>query len=127
MNISPRAPQAGLFDVSHMGVFDFSGPGAEAFLNAVTANDVAALEPGNAHYSYLLGVDGIPIDDIFIYRLAHDYFIMVVNASNNDKDWAWINALQRGEVQADPDRPYSHPAGPRRRDDPRSARSGVGR
>jgi glycine hydroxymethyltransferase len=96
---------AGLFDVSHMGTFDFSGPGAEAFLNAITANDVTALEPGNAHYSYLLGVDGIPIDDIFIYRLALDYFLMVVNASNNDKDWAWINALQRGEVQADPARP----------------------
>jgi glycine hydroxymethyltransferase len=99
--------QAGLFDVSHMGVFDFSGPGAEAFLNAVTANDVAALAPGNAHYSYLLGVDGIPIDDIFIYRLAQDYLIMVVNASNNDKDWAWINALQRGDVQVDPQRPFA--------------------
>jgi glycine hydroxymethyltransferase len=90
-----------------MGVFDFGGPGAEAFLNAVTANDVAALAPGNAHYNYLLGVDGIPIDDIFIYRLAQDYFIMVVNASNNDKDWAWINALQRGEVQVDPQRPFA--------------------
>lgn len=97
---------AGLFDVSHMGGFDFTGPGAEVFLNALTANDVTALKPGNAHYSYLLGVDGIPIDDIFIYRLADDYFIMVVNAANNDKDWAWINALKRGEVQADPDRPH---------------------
>ncbi len=97
---------AGLFDVSHMGSFDFSGPGAEAFLNAVTANDVTALKPGNAHYSYLLGVDGIPIDDIFIYRLADDYFLMVVNASNNDKDWAWINALQCGNVQADSARPW---------------------
>ncbi len=96
---------AGLFDVSHMGGFEFAGPGAEAFLNAVTANDVAALAPGFAHYSYLLGVDGIPIDDIFIYRLEPDYFIMVVNASNNDKDWAWIKAVQRGEVQIDPDRP----------------------
>jgi len=93
---------AGLFDVSHMGVFDFSGPGAEAFLNALTANDVTALPVGMAHYNYLLGVDGIPIDDIFIYRLAPDTFLMVVNASNNDKDWAWITTLQRGEVRADP-------------------------
>ncbi len=98
---------AGLFDVSHMGVFDLSGPDAEAFLNAVAANDVAALQPGNAHYSYLLGVDGIPVDDIFIYRLAADYFMMVVNASNNDKDWAWLNALKNGAVQADPDRPQA--------------------
>jgi glycine hydroxymethyltransferase len=97
---------AGLFDVSHMGVFDFSGPGAEAFLNAIAANDVAALPVGQAHYSYLLGVDGIPLDDIFIYRLAPDYFLMVVNAANNDKDWAWIKALQRGEVLADPARPW---------------------
>jgi glycine hydroxymethyltransferase len=96
---------AGLFDVSHMGVFDFSGPGSEAFLNAVTANDVTTLEPGNAHYSSLLDIDGVPIDDIFLYRLAPDYFILVVNASNNDKDWAWINALKNGEVLADPDRP----------------------
>ena len=97
---------AGLFDVSHMGVFDFSGPGAEAFLNAIAANDVAALPVGQAHYSYLLGTDGIPLDDIFIYRLAPDYFLMVVNAANNDKDWAWITALQRGEVLADPARPW---------------------
>ncbi|NLX09526.1 MAG: glycine cleavage system aminomethyltransferase GcvT [Chloroflexi bacterium] len=96
---------AGLFDVSHMGVFEFSGSGAEAFLNALTANDVSVLEVGSAHYSYLLGVDGIPIDDIFIYRLAPDYFIMVVNASNNDKDWAWIQGLKEGEYQADADYP----------------------
>ena len=96
---------AGLFDVSHMGVFEFSGSGAEAFLNALAANDVSVLEVGSAHYSYLLGVDGIPIDDIFIYRLAPDYFIMVVNASNNDKDWAWIQGLKEGEYQADADYP----------------------
>jgi glycine hydroxymethyltransferase len=89
-----------------MGVFDFSGPGAEAFLQALTANDVVNLDPGNAHYSYLLGTNGIPIDDIFIYRLEKDYFMMVVNASNNDKDWAWINALKNGAVRADADCPY---------------------
>ena len=96
---------AGLFDVSHMGVFDFSGPGAEAFLNAVTTNDVTALEPGAAHYSYLLGVDGVPIDDIFIYRLEPEYFLMVVNAANNDKDWAWLTGLKEGRWSADACRP----------------------
>jgi len=95
---------AGLFDVSHMGVFDFQGEGAEDFLNALTSNDVTALEVGKAHYNYLLGVDGIPIDDIFIYRLASDYFLMVVNASNNDKDWAWITGLKDGRFMADAER-----------------------
>lgn len=97
---------AGIFDVSHMGVFDFQGPGVEAFLNALTTNDVSTLSPGEAHYSYLLGVDGIPIDDIFVYRLAMDHVMMVVNAANNDKDWAWINGLLHGELLADPDRPW---------------------
>jgi len=95
---------AGLFDVSHMGAFDFQGEGAEEFLNALTANDVTALETRKAHYNYLLGVDGIPIDDIFIYRLAPDYFLMVVNAANNDKDWAWITGLRDGRFMADSER-----------------------
>ena len=98
---------AGLFDVSHMGVFEFSGADVEAFLNALTTNDVSTLKPGQAHYSYLLGVDGIPIDDIFVYRLAWDNFMVVVNAANNDKDWAWVNGLLRGEYMADPDRPWA--------------------
>lgn len=98
--------QAGIFDVTHMGVFEFSGLGAELFLNAVTTNDVTKLKPGGAHYSYLLGVDGIPIDDIFVYRLAAERFMVVVNASNNDKDWAWLQAVQAGKVNIDPSRPW---------------------
>ncbi len=98
---------AGLFDVSHMGVFEFSGPNVEAFLNALTTNDVSTLKPGQAHYSYLLGVDGVPIDDIFVYRLAWDNFMVVVNAANNDKDWAWVNGVLRGEYAVDADRPWA--------------------
>ncbi len=96
---------AGLFDVSHMGVFEIAGPGAELFLNCVTTNDVAALDVGMAHYSYLLGVDGIPIDDIFIYRLGADEFMVVVNAANNDKDWAWLNGVREGKYAVDDRRP----------------------
>lgn len=103
--------QAGLFDVTHMGVFEVAGIGAEAFLDMLTTNDVTKLKPGKAHYSYLLGVDGIPLDDIFIYRLATDKFMVVVNASNNDKDWAWINAVHAGEVMIDPQRPYAEAIG----------------
>ncbi|MCI0711867.1 MAG: glycine cleavage system aminomethyltransferase GcvT [Chloroflexi bacterium] len=97
---------AGIFDVTHMGVFDFKGPGAERFLDALTTNDVTRLIPGDAHYSYLLGVDGIPLDDIFIYRLAPDNFMVVVNASNNDKNWAWIQAVLAGRVAISQHRPW---------------------
>ena len=96
---------AGLFDVTHMGVWDVSGPGAEHFLSGLTSNDPAALAPGEAHYSYLLDVDGTPHDDMYLYRLAPDRFMMVVNASNNDKDWAWANAVREGKVLVDPARP----------------------
>ncbi|NPV67023.1 MAG: serine hydroxymethyltransferase [Anaerolineae bacterium] len=96
---------AGVFDVSHMGVWDISGRGAEAFLDALTTNDVRALKPGTAHYNYLLGVDGVPIDDIFVYRLAADHFMIVVNASNDDKDWAWVSGLIDGKYLVDPANP----------------------
>ncbi len=96
---------AGIFDVSHMGVWDLQGPGAEEFLEALATNEVRTLQPGKAHYSFLLGVDGIPIDDIFVYRLAADHFMIVVNASNDDKDWAWVSGLLEGKYQIDPRNP----------------------
>ncbi len=96
---------AGVFDVTHMGVWDVRGRAALHFLDRLTTNDVRALKVGEAHYSYLLGIDGVPLDDLYIYRLAEDHFMLVVNASNNDKDWAWANAVLRGEVQIDPTRP----------------------
>lgn len=97
---------AGIFDVSHMGVFEISGAGAETFLDAVTVNDVSKLDVGKAHYSYLLAPDGIPIDDIFVYRLGKAHFLMVVNASNNDKDWAWLNGVFNGDVRISNERPW---------------------
>lgn len=102
---------AGLFDVTHMGVFEVAGAGAESFLESVTTNEVSRLRPGKAHYSYLLGVDGLPLDDIFIYRLEEARFMVVVNASNNDKNWAWLNAVLSGEVMIDPNRPWATVAG----------------
>jgi glycine hydroxymethyltransferase len=96
---------AGLFDVTHMGVFDAFGPGAEAFLNAVTTNDVSRLAVGESHYTYLLAPDGLPLDDLMIYKLADEHFMLVVNASNNDKNWAWLNAVKAGRVQIDADAP----------------------
>jgi glycine hydroxymethyltransferase len=84
---------AGLFDVSHMGVLDVSGPNACDFLDAVSTNDVREVHVGGSLYAYLLDVDGDVIDDIMIYRVAQERYLVVINASNNDKDQAWLNAL----------------------------------
>jgi glycine hydroxymethyltransferase len=96
----------GVFDVTHMGVFDVQGEGAAAFLDAVTTNDVHALAVGESQYTYFLDADGAPLDDLMLYRLAEDHYLLVVNAANNDKDWAWLNAVKRGEVQIDPALPW---------------------
>lgn len=98
---------AGLFDATHMGVLDASGPHVVEFLNTVTTNDVTTLNVGESHYTYFLFPDGRVVDDLMIYRVAADRFMLVVNASNNDKDWAWINAVNRGEVLIDAQRPFA--------------------
>ncbi|MDQ6872667.1 MAG: glycine cleavage system aminomethyltransferase GcvT [Gemmatimonadota bacterium] len=82
--------KAGLFDVSHMGEFMIRGPQAVDFVNYVTTNDVAALKPGEAHYSTILREDGTIVDDCLVYR-AEDRVIMVVNGSNIDKDFAHVS------------------------------------
>jgi glycine hydroxymethyltransferase len=102
---------AGLFDVSHMGVWDAQGPTATAFLDAVVANEVAALKPGESAYSQLLAPNAHVIDDCYVYCLADDHYLIVVNASNDDKDWAWVNAVLRGEVMIDADRPWAKAPG----------------
>ncbi len=97
---------AGLFDVSHMGVFEASGPFAADFLNLVTTNDISALEVGYSHYTYFLLPDGRVVDDLLIYRRGPQNYMLVVNASNNDKDWAWLNAVNEGQVMLDARRPW---------------------
>lgn len=96
---------AGIFDVTHMGTFEVRGAGAAEFLDAVTTNDVPRLAVGASHYTFLLDLDGIPFDDLLIYRLGADHFFLVVNASNNDKNWAWLNAVKDGTVRIDPQLP----------------------
>jgi aminomethyltransferase len=83
---------AGLFDVSHMGEVRVRGAGAQAFLQRLTPNDVSKLVPGRAHYSGLLTDRATYVDDILIYRLAADDFLVVVNASNAGRDFEWIAA-----------------------------------
>jgi aminomethyltransferase len=82
--------KCGLFDVSHMGEFRITGPQAIDFVTAVTTNDVAALAVGQVHYSGILNERGTFEDDCLVYRFA-DHVMMVVNASNKDKDFAHIS------------------------------------
>ena len=82
--------KAGLFDVSHMGEFMVAGPQAVDFVNYVTTNDVAALQPGQAHYSTILRENGTIVDDCLVYRTG-DRVLMVVNGSNIDKDFTHIS------------------------------------
>ncbi len=81
---------AGVFDVSHMGEFIVKGKNAEKFLNYVTINDVSKIEVGQAQYSAMCYDDGGIIDDLLIYRY-NDYYMLVVNAANIEKDFNWLN------------------------------------
>ncbi|UFA50207.1 glycine cleavage system aminomethyltransferase GcvT [Deinococcus radiophilus] len=83
----------GMFDVSHMGQFRFSGAGALDFLQYVTPNDVSKLKPGRAHYNWLPNDQGGLVDDIFIYQAGEQEYLMVVNAGNIAKDWEHLQAL----------------------------------
>lgn len=81
---------AGIFDVSHMGEFRVAGAGAEDFLQRMTPNDVGKLKPGRIHYSGLLTEKGTYVDDLLVYRLAEEEFLLVVNAANAAKDFDWL-------------------------------------
>lgn len=80
----------GLFDISHMGEIFVSGPGAEAALQWLTTNDVSKLRDGQAQYSLLLNESGGAVDDIIVYRLKPDRYLVCVNAANIDKDREWM-------------------------------------
>ena len=103
---------AGLFDLGHMGVFQVSGEYATEFLNNVTANYAAWLEDGESQYAHLFDPDGNVIDDIFVYRRAADRYLVVVNASNEDKDWEWLTGVNEGRYLIDSGMP-SREIGPR--------------
>lgn len=82
----------GLFDVSHMGEVRVTGPGAEDALNHLLSNDVSKVAPGASQYSAILNDAGGIVDDVFVYRLGEADFLVCVNASNRDKDFAWLVA-----------------------------------
>ena len=96
---------AGVFDVAHMGVLEVSGRGAARFLHTLSTNDVLSLRIGSSQYAFLLDIDGGVLDDLLVYRLAEERYLAVVNASNNDKIWAWLTAVHQCAAMLDRDHP----------------------
>ncbi len=88
----------GAFDVSHMGEFELTGSDAEKWLNRMTTNNVAKLEVGQIHYSAMLYDDGGVVDDLLVYRFE-DRYMLVVNASNLEKDYQWLEDHLSGDVE----------------------------
>jgi aminomethyltransferase len=82
----------GIFDVSHMGEIETSGPGALELLQRLLSNDVAKIAPGGAQYSVLCREDGGVLDDLFTYRLDAERYLTITNAANHVRDLAWFNA-----------------------------------
>ncbi len=88
----------GVFDVTHMGEFFIHGSDALLFLQKVTINDVARLKPGRIQYSAMCYTDGGIIDDLLIYQMENQY-MLVVNASNLQKDFDWLQSQRLGDVR----------------------------
>ena len=86
----------GVFDVSHMGEVLVSGRDAERYVNHIFTNDVAGIPAGKILYGMMCYEDGGVVDDLLVYRMADDRFFLVINASNIDKDWAWIEEQAKG-------------------------------
>ncbi|WP_304064022.1 glycine cleavage system aminomethyltransferase GcvT [Pedobacter glucosidilyticus] len=83
----------GVFDVSHMGEFILKGEGALALIQQVSANDAAKLFDGKIQYAYLPNKEGGIVDDLLVYRIDEKTYMLVVNASNIQKDWDWIQSF----------------------------------
>jgi len=89
----------GVFDVSHMGEFHLKGKNALALIQKLTSNDASKLFDGKVQYSCLPNNDGGIVDDLLVYRIHEDEYMLVVNASNMEKDWNWISAHNDLDVQ----------------------------
>lgn len=91
--------RAGLFDVSHMGEFVVKGNDSLSFLQKMMTNDVAKLKDGRAQYTLMCYEDGGTVDDLLIYKKAEGHYLLVVNAANIEKDFAWLNEHLVGDVE----------------------------
>jgi len=97
----------GVFDVAHMGVYQVEGPDAVGFLDCVVGNDIGGLDVGESCYTHMLDHNANVIDDLLVYHRGKDIYLMVVNAANDDKDWAWLNAVKEGRLRVDEERPWA--------------------
>lgn len=88
---------AGLFDISHMGQFTATGAGAEKWLNGLLTNEIGRLTPGHGQYTFLLNESGGVIDDLIVYRMKEEEFLLIVNAAKVDEDFAWMKARLGGD------------------------------
>jgi aminomethyltransferase len=93
--------QAGLFDVSHMGEFTVKGEGSLTFLQQLMTNDISKLEEGQALYTLMCYTDGGVVDDLLVYKLKEHDYMLVVNASNIDKDYEWLQKHVEDGVELD--------------------------
>ena len=82
---------AGIFDVSHMGVILISGKNSTKLLQRICSNNISKLDPGMAQYNCITNFEGGIIDDLIVYKIENNKFLLVVNASNIEKDWQWLN------------------------------------
>ncbi|MFQ6127570.1 MAG: serine hydroxymethyltransferase [Thermoplasmata archaeon] len=102
---------AGLFDVSHMGVLSVQGSGATDFLDAVTTNYVRWLRPNESQYSYVLDIEGHVLDDIFIYKIDENDYMIIANAMNTEKIFAWLQAASTSEYLLSREHPTAEVSG----------------
>ncbi|GAA0345888.1 glycine cleavage system aminomethyltransferase GcvT [Bacillus carboniphilus] len=91
--------KAGLFDVSHMGEITVKGPNSLAYLQKLLTNDVSKVKPGGAQYSAMCYEDGGTVDDLLVYMLDENDYLLVVNASNIEKDYEWMLTQKFGDVE----------------------------
>lgn len=93
--------RAGLFDVSHMGEIEVKGPGSLAYLQKMMTNDVSKLKNGGAQYTAMCYENGGTVDDLLVYKMEEDHYLLVVNASNIEKDFEWLKDHLDADVEID--------------------------
>ncbi|MDN7240486.1 glycine cleavage system aminomethyltransferase GcvT [Planococcus sp. N028] len=91
--------KAGLFDVSHMGEILVEGPDSLAYLQHLVTNDVSKIKEGQAQYTAMCYEDGGTVDDLLVYKIDDTHYMLVVNASNIEKDFEWMEKAKKGDVQ----------------------------
>lgn len=92
---------AGLFDISHMGEFIVNGVGAAEFLNSALTNDIRKIEPGQGQYTLMCNERGGVVDDLYAYCLGRGNYLLIVNASRIEDDFAWLNAQRESSPRAE--------------------------